>query len=153
MRGTLYENWQREAEESLATLLGTLKRELVGKERLIKARSAIPQPSLLADYLTWRVDEDVRFLREVGLRLKQISDHQQLRVEDAGERLLVWLSTCGLHPATYQQALRGWLDVMARRPTLEQNLGERTDRMVSIWKDLMPGSKDDDNEQKSKKKD
>ncbi|MBK6471216.1 MAG: hypothetical protein IPF94_10915 [Betaproteobacteria bacterium] len=152
-KGALYENWQREADESLVTLLGALERQLVSKGVQVKARGASPKPALLANYLTWRIDEDVRFLREAWLRLKRIEEDQKFKVEDAGDRLLVWLSTCTLHPVTYQNELRRWLEVLARRPTLEQNLVERKERTVSSLKDFWSGVKQGYKEQMSKKKD
>lgn len=152
-KGALYETWQREAEESLATLLGALQRKLISKGGQVKARGASPKPAFLADYLAWRIDEDVRFLREAWLRLKRIEDDQQLKVEDAGERLLVWLSTCTLHPVTYQDELRRWLEVLARRPTLEQNLVEKKERAVASLKDSWQGVKQRYGEQMSKKND
>ena len=140
--GAQYKSWQSEAYESLDELIDVLGTKLTQKIKLLKARGTFPKSALMADYLSWRVDEDVRFLRECRVRLKGIQDDPQLKVEDAGEQLLVWLSTCTLHPATYQNELRRLLEVLARRPTLEDNLGQKKDQVVSIWKDFATGFKD-----------
>lgn len=134
--GELHSQWQREAHEALDALIGTLEEELIRKGRQVKARQAGPKPAVLSDYLTWRIDEDIRFLREAWLRLKRVQSDRTLEVEEAGHRLLSWLSTCTLHPATYQEELRTWLDVLARRPTLAENLDERKGKVVAKVRDF-----------------
>jgi len=151
-KGARYKSWQIETHESLQRLIAISQAKLTNKGKRIKARAISPEPALLGDYLNWRLDEDVRFLRECRLRLKVIQNDQQLTVEAASERLLVWLSTCTLHPATYQKELRRLLEVLARRPTLEENLGDKKDQVVSSWKDFVRGVKEGFNSHPSRQK-
>ena len=151
-KGGRYQAWQSEASESLHRLVAVLETKLVDKIKQIQARAMGPGSDHLGEYLRWRVAEDVRFLHECQLRLKTLQGDQRLTAEDAGERLLVWLSTCTLHPATYQEQLQRWLEVLSRRPTLEQNLGEIKDKTTSVVQNFWSGLKAGYNEERSKKK-
>jgi len=122
-KGAAYERWRDEALASLGTLIARLEAGLKNKIKRLKARTNNQEPSFLGDYLRWRVKEDVLFLREAWLRLQQIKDAE---IEDASERILVWISTSTVHPATCQKELCSWLEVVGRKPSLVENLSEKT---------------------------
>ena len=150
-KGGLYQDWQREASECLQRLIAVLVPKLNEKIKRVQARAMGPGLGYMGDYLRWRAAEDVRFLHECQLRLNGMQSDQRLSVEDAGERLLVWLSTCTLHPATYQKELQRWLEVLASRPTIGQNLGQIKSKAVSVGRDFLTGLKAGYDEQRSKK--
>ena len=119
-RGKSYQLWEKEAREALDVLLSALRTRLKEKAALLKSQAwSAANPA--AEYLAWRHDDDVRFLREAWQRLKAIEDDKQQSVEKAGERVLVWLSTSTLHPATYQAELQRWLKIFEPRPDIVQN--------------------------------
>ena len=150
-KGAAYKDWHSKAHASLHRLIAVLHARLLDKTQRIKARAIHPKAPLIDSYLHWRVDEDVRFLNEVRLRLQQIRDDSRLNVEDASERLIVWISTSTLHPATYQSELHGLLDLLGRRPALKDNLTEKTVSVRSFWSDFKQGVKSGYNETNAKK--
>lgn len=141
-QGAQYKTWQSAASEALVQLIDGLGSKLTQKIKLLKTRAMFPESALMRDYLSWRVDEELRFLRECRVRLKAIQNDPELKVEDAAERLSVWLSTSSLHPATYQKELRRLMEVLARRPTLGNNLSEKKGQVFSFFKDLSAGVKE-----------
>ena len=128
-QGVAYAHWQEEAQARLDGLIARLEDGLKSKADVLKARASNQRPSLLGDYLRWRVEEEVRFLREAWLRLQQI---ERVEIEEASELLLVWISTSTLHPATYQREICRWMDILSLRPTLGDNLGEKKGALVSL---------------------
>lgn len=116
--GEKYKRWETEAHESFHALIDTLEATLIGKAERLNARTTAPGLGMPSDYLNWRLDDDTRLLREAKLRLRQIRNAGNTSVEDRGAQLLVWLSTCTLHPATYQSELNSWMQVLGRKPTL-----------------------------------
>lgn len=141
-KGEAYKRWSQEVHESLHRLIAVLEAGLTFKAERFKARVSQFDSVFLGDYLGWRVGEDVRFLREAWLRLNGIRDDKQGSVEDVGERLLVWLSTCTLHPATYQVELRDWLEVLGRRPSLLQDLSESKKGLTEFIGGIQRGLKE-----------
>lgn len=117
VRGERYRQWEREARQRLDALGAVLRAGLEDKTRRIAAREWTDD-NAAAEYLAWRRDDDLRFLREAELKLKSILQDPELPVEKAASRLLVWLSHSTLHPALYQAELRALCDTLGRRPDL-----------------------------------
>ncbi|HXF09104.1 MAG TPA: hypothetical protein VNK45_11415 [Candidatus Acidoferrales bacterium] len=123
VHGERYRQWERAARQRLDALGAVLRAGLKEKTRLIAAREWIDD-NAAAEYLAWRRDDDLRFLREAELKLKAILQDLERPVEEAASRLLVWLSHSTLHPARYQREFRAWLDVLDRRPGIPQSVGD-----------------------------
>lgn len=140
VRGKGYMVWQEQACQAHRTLVERLESGLKDKAERLKSRTGIG-PDLAKNYVAWRLNDELRFLRETWLRLQAISQGAESDIEVAAKKLLLWLSTCTLHPAVYQVELLHWLQVMDRRPTLGQNLAERGQSGVRGWRDLVTGFK------------
>ena len=140
-RGEKYRQWKAEAEEQLQRLLTVLAVGLNKKAHLLKARAEWSDSSMAGEYLRWRLDDDVRFLRETWLRLKAIRDAMPSDIEGAWERLISWLSTSTLHPVLYQTALREGLEVLGRRPGAVENISDSARPWVEGLRGFMAGAK------------
>jgi hypothetical protein len=116
-RGESYRQWGREARLLLDALGVVLGAGLDDKARRLEVR-AWADDNAAAEYLAWRRDDDLRFVREAELKLKSILQDLELPIEEAVRSLLVWLSHATLHPALYQAELRALLDTLGRRPDL-----------------------------------
>lgn len=140
VRGKGYMVWQEQACQAYRTLVERLESGLKDKAERLKARTATG-PDLAKDYVAWRLNDELRFLREAWLRLQTISQQAGLDIEVATEKLLLWLGTCTLHPAVYQVELLEWLRIMSQRPTLGDNVGESARAVSTFWRDLTEGVK------------
>ena len=118
-----YKVWEKDARLALDALRGTLHAGLIAKAEGINAKSWNAS-NVAADYLAWRQEDDLRFLHEAGLRLAAIGHESKLPVEDAGNQILVWLSTSTLHPAVYQAELSKWIQLWERRPAFYEVVKE-----------------------------
>jgi len=125
VRGDRYREWEAKARESLADLLRKLRATLDAKEALLLHRASSIGSGAAFEYVRWRLEDDLSFLRESRLRLEKICDDERSAIEDMGELALMWLTTCALHPVQYQDELRKWLELVARRPTLNDSLSEQ----------------------------
>ena len=126
VRGQGYSEWERQAKDSLGNLHKTLDVGVRQKITQVKGRSSEAKGSA-ADYLAWRRDDDCRYLRECCLRLSAIFADKSVDVEPTAERLMVWMSSCTLHPALYQKELKAWMEVWSKRPGLADGVGEVID--------------------------
>jgi len=151
-KGERAKNWEAETRTCLRELIAVLQAKLAEKVAFITQRRTRQESNLVADYLRWRLDDDVRFLEEASLKLKHIHDDKNLSVEEAGERLLVWLSTCTLYSAAYQKEFRHWLVALAQRPTLGQNVDDVTKPIIETITSFIHGFRFASKERKAKKK-
>jgi hypothetical protein len=140
LRGSGHATWEKDARQAWNTLVEALQKGLKNKRERIKARTWSAQ-NAAADYLAWRQDDDLRFLREVTLRLDSMVSDQTLSIDNAAEQLLVWISTSTLHPAVYQTELEGFLKVFEKKPSIGQNLGEKTEELAVIVTGFWAGVK------------
>ena len=129
-QGERHKAWAAEARERLERLMAVLEEALKRKAEIVKQRRSGLQGGAVGDYLDWRLDEEVCFLREAWLRLAAIRNDKTLDVQEAGARLMVWLSACTLHPATYQKEMSAWAQVLQAKPSLGDNMEEQTRRAV-----------------------
>lgn len=125
IRGDGYRAWEAKARQSFAELLKKLCVILDAKEALLLRRASSIGTGAAYEYVRWRLEDDLCFLHESRLRLEKIRDDERSAIEDLGERALKWLTTCALHPVQYQDELRNWLELLARRPTLNDSLSEQ----------------------------
>ena len=139
--GDGHKAWSVDARQNLERLMAVLGAALKHKAETIKRRIGWQQETPVSQYLDWRLDEDVCFLREAWVRLMTIRDDKTLRVEEAGARLVVWMSTCTLHPATYQAELREWTAVMGRKPGFSDNLAERGRGVKEFFTEMIAAGK------------
>ena len=139
-RGSQYANWEKEAGQALDVLVTALQKGLKNKREKIEARTWSAQ-NAAADYLAWRQEDDLRFLREVKLRLDSMVGDPKRSIDEAAEQLLVWISTSTLHPAVYQAELEGFLKVFEQKPSIGQNLAEKTEELAVIVTGFWAGVK------------
>lgn len=149
VRGKGYMVWQEQACQAYRALVERLESGLKDKAERLKARTATGT-DFAKDYVAWRLNDELRFLREAWLRLQTISHGAESDIEAAAEKLLLWLGTCTLHPAVYQVELLEWLRIMAQRPTLGDNVRERTRPVSDFWRDFTAGVKEGWEEGQSK---
>ena len=149
VRGKGYMVWQEQACQTHRTLVERLESGLKDKAERLKSRTATG-PDLAKDYVAWRLNDELRFLREAWLRLQTISQGAESDIEAAAEKLLLWIGTCTLHPAVYQVELMQWLRVMELRPTLGQNLAEKGQSGLTGLRDFFAGVKEGWEEGRSK---
>lgn len=149
VRGKGYMVWQEQACQAHRTLVERLESGLKDKAERLKSRTT-SGTDFATDYVRWRLNDELRFLRETWLRLQTISQGAESDIEVAAEKLLLWIGTCTLHPAVYQVELMQWLRVMALRPTLGQNLAEKGQSGLAVWRDFVAGVKDGWEEGQSK---
>lgn len=137
-QGERYQAWEKQARATLDALFAVLSRGLERKADLIKSQrtAGAGKP---AEYLDWRRNDDLRYLREAYLRLKTISEGGTTSVEEAGERMVVWLSTSTLHPAVYQKELSAWSEIVGARPDLAQNVSDGLRPAVNVVKGAVGG--------------
>ncbi|MCL5740550.1 MAG: hypothetical protein M1430_06750, partial [Betaproteobacteria bacterium] len=140
VRGKGYMVWQEQACQTHRTLVERLESGLKDKAERLKSRTT-SGTDFATDYVKWRLNDELRFLRETWLRLQTISQGAESDIEVAAEKLLLWIGTCTLHPAVYQVELMQWLRVMALRPTLGQNLAEKGQSGLAVWRDFVAGVK------------
>lgn len=140
LRGSGHATWEIEARQTWNTLVEVLREGLTNKEDRIRARTW-PAQNAAADYLAWRQEDDLRFLREVKLRLDSIVGDPKLSIDESAEKLLVWISTSTLHPAVYQAELEGFLNVFEQKPSIGQNLAEKTKEISDAAKSFWAGIK------------
>jgi len=140
VRGKGYMVWQEQACQTHRTLVERLESGLKDKAERLKSRTT-SGTDFATDYVRWRLNDELRFLRETWLRLQTISQGAESDIEVAAEKLLLWIGTCTLHPAVYQVELMQWLRVMALRPTLGQNLAEKGQSGLAVWRDFVAGVK------------
>lgn len=140
VRGKGYMVWHEQACQAHRTLVGRLESGLKDKAERLKSRTT-SGTDFATDYVRWRLNDELRFLRERWLRLQTISQVAESDIEAAAEKLLLWIGTCTLHPAVYQVELMQWLQVMALRPTLGQNLAEKGQSGLAVWRDFVAGVK------------
>ena len=149
VRGKCYMVWQEQACQAHRTLVGRLESGLKDKAERLKSRTT-SGTDFATDYVSWRLNDELRFLRETWLRLQTISQGAESDIEAAAEKLLLWIGTCTLHPAVYQVELMQWLRVMAQRPTLGQNLAEKGQSGLTGLRDFWAGVKEGWEEGQSK---
>lgn len=135
-RGPSFLIWEKEARLAWDALVEVLRAGLKDKEKMIKAR-AWSASNAAADYLAWRRDEDIRFLREAALRLDSMANDRELNIDKASEQILVWITTSTLHPAVYQSQLKQLLSVFDRRPGIGENVKEQGKRFFDLGKSLV----------------
>ena len=121
--------------------MGVLEAALKHKAETIKGRIGSQHPNPISEYLDWRLDEEVCFLREAWARLMTIRDDKTLSVDEASARLLSWMSTSTLHPATYQSELRAWTAAMDRKPGFGDNLQEHGEKVKRFFRDMLDAGK------------
>ena len=139
--GDGHKAWSAHARQNLERLMAVLEAALKHKAETIKRRIGWQQEDPVSQYLDWRLDEDVCFVREAWIRLTAIRDNKTLRVEEAGARLVVWMSTCTLHPATYQAELREWTAVMGRKPGFSDNVAEHVEVVKGFITEMLAAGK------------
>ncbi len=149
VRGKGYMVWQEQACQAHRTLVERLESGLKDKAERLKLRTS-SGTDFATDYVRWRLNDELRFLRETWLRLQTISQGAESDIEAAAEKLLLWIGTCTLHPAVYQVELVQWLRVMAMRPTLGQNLAEKGQSGLTGLRDFWAGVKEGWEEGQSK---
>ena len=149
VRGKGYMVWQKQACQAHRTLVERLESGLKDKAERLKLRTT-SGTDFATDYVRWRLNDELRFLRETWLRLQTISQGAESDIEAAAEKLLLWIGTCTLHPAVYQVELLQWLRIMSQRPTLGDNVGERTRSVADFWRDFTAGVKEGWEEGQSK---
>jgi len=139
-RDSSYANWEKEARQALDALVTVLQNGLKSKEERLKSR-AWSASNVAADYLAWRQDDDLRFLREATLRLNSLIKNRELNIDKIGEQLLLWISTSTLHPAVYQTQLASLLKVFERRPGIGDNVKEKTKKLFDFGRSFVAGVK------------
>jgi hypothetical protein len=149
VRGKGYMVWQEQACQAHRTLVGRLESGLKDKAERLKSRTT-SGTDFATDYVRWRLNDELRFLRERWLRLQTISQGAESDIEAVAEKLLLWIGTCTLHPAVYQVELLQWLRIMSQRPTLGDNVGERARSVADFWRDFTAGVKEGWEEGQSK---
>ena len=127
-QGKQYRDWEERVRRRLHRLVTVLRDGIEIKIKKLEARVWPTVGNPVADYLHWRTNEEIRFLREVASRLERIREQGKKSVEDATGQLLIWLSTCTLHPAVYQSAFTKWIEALERRPTIGDNVKEKVKR-------------------------
>jgi hypothetical protein len=123
-----YAGWDREAREALGALSRALHAGIQRKIQKLE-RSDPPAAFDVGKYLAWRRDEDLRFLREAGLRLQAIEADAALAADQVAAHMLKWAATSTLHPVLYQRELAQWIRVQERKPSVEEHL---TDGATSV---------------------
>lgn len=149
VRGKGYMVWQEQACQAHRALVGRLESGLKDKAERLKSRTT-SRADFATDYVRWRLNDELRFLRETWLRLQTISQGAESDIEAVAEKLLLWIGTCTLHPAVYQVELLQWLRIMSQRPTLGDNVGERARSVADFWRDFTAGVKEGWEEGQSK---
>lgn len=124
VRSDSYKAWDRDCREALGTLIDVLKCKLQDKAERMKQRVPDPSANVVGRYLRWRVEDELRFLREAWCRVKVIGADAAVPMEQVGPLLLTWLSTSTLHPVVYQAPLREWSAIMSKRPALGERVVE-----------------------------
>ncbi|HRJ01109.1 MAG TPA: hypothetical protein PKV67_10055 [Hyphomonas sp.] len=136
-QGNQYKEWNGHALESFKRLVDRLQKALIRKAEKLKARQFASRNKVVSEYLCWRQEDALRFLRERHKRLKSLDDLAPGKIEEASAHLLSWLSTSTLHPKIYQLPLAEWTVMMSKRPDLGDNLTEAVDRgrrlMERLW--------------------
>lgn len=141
VEGERHKAWSADARLQLERLMGVLEAALKHKAETIKGRIGSQHPNPISEYLDWRLDEEVCFLREAWARLMTIRDDKTLSVDEASARLLSWMSTSTLHPATYQSELRAWTAAMDRKPGFGDNLQEHGEKGKRFFRDMLDAGK------------
>jgi hypothetical protein len=129
-RGEKYKAWHSLAEKALKSLIEELKANLQMKGEALKKRKASCPDGVLGDFLRWRIEDEIRYLRANYKRLIELSKQPSSAIEKTSSRLIEWLSTSTLHPAVYQSKLTAWSEVMCQRPSLQSNLEEASGRAL-----------------------
>ncbi|MBS7455719.1 hypothetical protein [Coralloluteibacterium stylophorae] len=112
-----YRAWAAAACGALSELVsraGYLLRRKIG---LVRSRRPLEAQAVVVQYLQWRVDDELCFLREAHCRLKSISDDTAEPIERVAQRVLVWLSTSTLHPSSCQREVTALGTMFRRRPS------------------------------------
>lgn len=125
VRGDAYRQWEAEARAALQVLMEVLDVSLSEKETLLDSRVIAGRSDVACEYLRWRLQDDIGFIREARLRLAVIKGAGQQAVEERAGGVLQWIATSGLHPAMYQVQLAALADLMAMRPGLTDSAGEQ----------------------------
>lgn len=133
-RGRFHQEWEATAREKLERLASVLIVALQAKQGMLGRRVPNQASKLVTEYLEWRFDDEGRFLQEAVLRLAAIKDDSSLDVETAGRLVIGWLGNCTVHPAVYQEALTQWLEVIAKKPRLADNLDPYVSGAVDFGK-------------------
>jgi hypothetical protein len=119
-----YLAWEAEARDALAELMRKAEASLQEKAELLKRRRPAQPIGAAIDYVCWRLDEELCFLREAWCRLKRIREDKHAAVEVTSVRLMTWLSTSTLHPVTYQAELTAISDAFKRRPSTADRIAD-----------------------------
>lgn len=129
VKDATYRAWADEARRALSDLIGRAEDALKQKATLLQTRRPDDGNAAIIQYLRWRTDDQLGFLREAWCRLKDISDDKESAVEILIARMMGWLSTSTLHPVTYQTELATLSTVIKRRPSV-------ADRIAKWWRRL-----------------
>ena len=113
-----YRDWQATINVAMHALIAKLRITLKTKANVLQTRIECLEQEQVSDYLRWRAEDDLAFLRESWCRLDPIAREPTSNVEIAFGKLLEWLGEAPLHPVTYRSELNALIQVFKQRPPL-----------------------------------
>jgi len=112
--------WDDDAHGAIDGLQGAALRGLKRKREQIARKLASLPANEAGQYLRWRLLDDGRFTRECECRIAATQRDEASTPEQRLTQTVRWLKFSGLHPVTYQEALREAGEVLERRPGLAE---------------------------------
>lgn len=122
-----YIDWQNETRQVLEALVVKLREVLETKAKLLKERLRDLHQDAAGEYLRWRLNDEIGFLREMWCRLDHLTKDKLVSIEIVVARVLVWVGASTIHPVACQHELDSLNTIFAKRPKVTERLAEHAD--------------------------
>lgn len=143
-----YAEWKSDTQAVLGALTNTLERAMETKLAILRKREGALGDGEVAEYVRWRICDDICFLIEQRCLLQASSHVPSSSVEARAAAVLAWLPGSTIHPRLYQSELNALSVALGKRPAASDRLSQRGvaaaratvgfgRRLLSKWRDMV----------------